>query len=456
RFATAAARKRNEPALDAAIAAWTASLSPDDVAERLQSAGVVSAPLRSVREAVADPRLRGGGAFAEVDRVPQGRREYQAPLMAIDGVRVPVRRPAPRHAEHTDEVLADWAVPPADALPDSAGVDWMAPLAVGDPPLRGVGAVLRAGSDAAAVAARILADLGATVWRDATALAADARRHRGGQAYYGAGMRDAEPDGAVHIVIGDAATTASGAPVHLCVDDLAGGWRLDDLTACALSSLSWRIGDPGREPLEPGRGYPSAVAGSVAVATAIALLVDATRDPASAPPPRTARVSLLESALQVGPFDTVVLSFGGEPPPRSRRPWPTLVFACSDGWVGIFPGRGWSHGSPRTPGARSTRTPEPTASRSPWSAIRSTCSTWSSTGNAACSCRPRHQPVSRCCCRDCPSCSTVPASVRRACSPRSAQLSAETAPPRTTASTRPSWRSCSESPSSTIRPPSIT
>src|SRR4029077_3540359 len=104
RFATASARKRNEPALDAAIAAWTVQLSPDAVAERLQSAGVVSAPLRSVRDAVADPRLRDGGAFAEVDRVPQGRREYQAPLMAIDGVRVPVRRPAPRHAAHPDEV----------------------------------------------------------------------------------------------------------------------------------------------------------------------------------------------------------------------------------------------------------------------------------------------------------------------------------------------------------------
>jgi len=72
------------------------------------------------------------------------------------------------------------------------------------------------------------------------------------------------------------------------------------------------------------------------VVTGLALLVDATREPGP-PAPRTARVSLLECALQVGAFDTVVLSFGGEPPPRSRRPWPTLVFACSDGWVGIFP-----------------------------------------------------------------------------------------------------------------------
>ena len=336
RFATAADRKRNEAELDAAVAAWTATLSPDEVAIRLQQAGVVSAPLRSVREAVAEPRLRDAGAFVSVDRRPQGRREYQAPLMVVDGVRAPVRRPAPRHGEHTDEVLADWARPLPDELPRAATISWLPPLAAGDPPLRGVGAVLRATSEAAAVAARILADLGATVWRDAGAAGAAARRHAGARAFHGAGLAEGEPDGPVHIVIGDARTPASGAPAHLCIDDTAGGWQLDDLSACALSSLSWRIGDPGREPLQPGRGYASAVAGSVAVVTAIALLIDAGRGSAP-PPPRQARVSLLESALQVGAFDTVVLSFGGEPPPRSRRPWPTLVFACSDGWVGIFP-----------------------------------------------------------------------------------------------------------------------
>lgn len=337
RFATAAQRRAHQAELDAVIAAWCLRRSADEVAARLQRAGVPAAPLRSVAEAVADPRVRRAGALVVVDRLPNGPREYPAPPLRIDGRRCPVRQPAPQLGEHTDAVLAEWtacAAPPPTTRPG-----WLPPLAPGDPPLRYLRVLARGPSDAVAIAARELADLGAEVWRDATALAGDARRSPGASLYVDTGMRHGCPRQEVHLAVCDTSlldgVSASIAVVD--VEDVVEGWRINDLVACALTSLSWRIGDPGREPLEPGRGYPSAVAGTLAALVAVALVLDAARAGGHHVPPRRATVSLIESALMLGTFDTTVLSFGGSPPPRSRRPWPNLTFACRDGWVGIFP-----------------------------------------------------------------------------------------------------------------------
>jgi crotonobetainyl-CoA:carnitine CoA-transferase CaiB-like acyl-CoA transferase len=345
RFATGAERKRHEADLDTRIAAWTSTASPDAVADALQRHSVVAAPLRSVREAMTEPRLRAAGAFVRVDRVPNGRRAYQAPLPVIDGDRLAIRRPAPRLGEHTDAVLTEW-LSPGTAQPRPAGND----LERGGgepnlPPLQGIRVLLRGRSDGAAMAARLLCDLGAAVWRDPRAADADAVRTPGARLFLGAGMGADRGDAAPQVVVSDgddldAALAIPGVRVVAAVDDIAGGWRLDDLTACALSSLSWRIGEPGREPLEPGRGYPSAVAGAVIALGIVALLLDEMGGAGGgpAPPwPRTIRVSLLECALAIGTFDTAVVSYGGEPPSRDRRPWPTITFRCRDGWVGLFP-----------------------------------------------------------------------------------------------------------------------
>jgi len=340
RLATAAARKQHEAEVDGLVAGWTAQRTADDAAAALQAAAVVAAPLRSVREAMAEPRLRDAGEFAVVERVPNGPREYLTPPIDLDGARLRIRRPSPRLGEHTDEVLEDWSKPEPEALPVGAPAPpGLAVPAAGAPPLDGVSVLVRGRSDAVAVCARLLCDLGAAVWRDPMAVDAGRRRTPGARLYFGTGMRDALPPDSVHIVVDDAGVADAvpdGTRIAVAVDDVAGGWQLDDLTACALSSLSWRIGDPGREPLQPGRGYPSHVAGALAALAAVALLLDALRG-SSAGTLRTARVSLLGAALMMSTFDTTVVSFGGEPPPRNRRPWPSLTFACRDGWVGIFP-----------------------------------------------------------------------------------------------------------------------
>jgi crotonobetainyl-CoA:carnitine CoA-transferase CaiB-like acyl-CoA transferase len=338
RFAAVAARKQHEHELDALVGAWTATQAPDDIAESLQRAGVVAAPLRSVREAMTEPRLRDAGAFVTVDRHPNGAHEYQAPIPVIDGVRLPVRRPAPRLGEHTAEILRDWATRQRSELAGGSRGTQLPATRATAPPLDGVAVLVTGRSDACAMAGRVLCDLGAAVWHDADTTGAVQRRTPGARAFLGAGIRSDPRADDLHIVIGDGAVQdpSGGASVVVAIDDVSGGWRLDDLTACMLSSLGWRIGDPGHEPLQPGRGYASAVAGSLAALSAVALLL---HDLRSAPPATAhrVRISLLECALMIGTFDTSVVSFGGEPPPRNRRPWPTICFPCRDGWVGLFP-----------------------------------------------------------------------------------------------------------------------
>jgi len=345
RFRTASLRKKNESALDELVQGWTVERTADEAADMLQRAGATAAPLRSVREAVREPRLRDAGAFVLVDRIPNGLREYCAPIPRVDGHRLPVRLPAPRIGEHTDEVLGDWVVPHHEPLPDGPlDAPWLEEISPGDRPLVGVRVLLHARSEAASIAAWQLASLGAQVWRDDLTIEKDADRTQGALTVHCTGMRIGVPDRA-HVILADADLLEDGlhppidAPVLVTVRTRVQGWRLDDLTCCALSSLSWRVGEPGREPLEPGRGYPSAVCGTLASFSAVSLLIDELRSAHDRPRPRSrnADVSLLESTLLMSAYDTVVLSFGGDPPPRSRRPWPTLTFPCRDGWVGIFP-----------------------------------------------------------------------------------------------------------------------
>jgi crotonobetainyl-CoA:carnitine CoA-transferase CaiB-like acyl-CoA transferase len=59
RFATHAARRRNEDALDAIVAAWSASRDKWEAAERLQRAGIAAAAVEHLKDMMeTDPQLR--------------------------------------------------------------------------------------------------------------------------------------------------------------------------------------------------------------------------------------------------------------------------------------------------------------------------------------------------------------------------------------------------------------
>jgi formyl-CoA transferase len=65
RFANHVARGRNQDELDKIIGDWASQRQPGDIISTLSDAGVISGPINTVAEVVADPQLRARGMIAE-------------------------------------------------------------------------------------------------------------------------------------------------------------------------------------------------------------------------------------------------------------------------------------------------------------------------------------------------------------------------------------------------------
>jgi formyl-CoA transferase len=108
RFATHAARGRNQDKLDEIIGDWAAGRDPLDIITTLSDAGVISGPINTVAEVVDDPQLRARGMIAEhwderVERTVLGPGVVPV-LSATPGT---IRNAGPaRPGQHNDEVYA--------------------------------------------------------------------------------------------------------------------------------------------------------------------------------------------------------------------------------------------------------------------------------------------------------------------------------------------------------------
>ncbi len=107
RFATLAARKADEDALEALVGAWTAARSPEDAAELLQRAGLAAAPAMTNRDLHDDPHLRARGFFVELAHPEVGVRRHLGIPWSMSGTPCAVTRPAPCLGEATEYVLGE-------------------------------------------------------------------------------------------------------------------------------------------------------------------------------------------------------------------------------------------------------------------------------------------------------------------------------------------------------------
>lgn len=94
--------------IDAAIVTWTRTLGSEELSEALTGAGIRAMPARSQRRAYHSGFLDELGLIEWLDHPVTGKRPYLALPVRIDGQPWRSRRPAPRFAEHTDEVLDEW------------------------------------------------------------------------------------------------------------------------------------------------------------------------------------------------------------------------------------------------------------------------------------------------------------------------------------------------------------
>ena len=107
RFATMAARKQNEDALEAELTSWTRARDRWEITRALQAAGVAAHPSMTSADLVGDPHLRERSIFVELEHPEVGVRTHVGIPWKMSATPCDVQSPAPCLGQHTDEVLRE-------------------------------------------------------------------------------------------------------------------------------------------------------------------------------------------------------------------------------------------------------------------------------------------------------------------------------------------------------------
>ena len=105
RWPDAAARKADEAALDRQLAAWTATVTMDDLLRLLAGAGLLVAAVARPRDVLANDDLLARGIIGPVDHPEAGRHLHALVPCQMSRTPLAVTRHAPLHGEHSRGVL---------------------------------------------------------------------------------------------------------------------------------------------------------------------------------------------------------------------------------------------------------------------------------------------------------------------------------------------------------------
>ena len=104
-LATADGRRAQEDAIEAAIAAWTATLAGDAAMLALQERGVAAGVTRRPSDLISDGAYLARGFWRDLDREVVGVKPHPNTPWRFNGKRGPLRAPSPLLGEHNAEVL---------------------------------------------------------------------------------------------------------------------------------------------------------------------------------------------------------------------------------------------------------------------------------------------------------------------------------------------------------------
>ncbi|GLX01584.1 CoA transferase [Microtetraspora sp. NBRC 16547] len=111
-FATGAGRVRHADELDAAVAAWVARHTRDEVLTAFEEAQAAVAPVYDVRDVMADPQLRALDAITTVEDPELGPLRMQNVMFRLSGTPGEIRWTGRPHGADTEEVLTSLGLPP--------------------------------------------------------------------------------------------------------------------------------------------------------------------------------------------------------------------------------------------------------------------------------------------------------------------------------------------------------
>lgn len=114
RFRTNPDRLANLPELTKRIEARTALRPTDEWLAELEAVGIPAGPINTVPAALDDPQARARGMVVDVDHPAAGPTRTLGPVVKLSETPAGVRRAAPMLGEHTDEVLREAGIAPAD------------------------------------------------------------------------------------------------------------------------------------------------------------------------------------------------------------------------------------------------------------------------------------------------------------------------------------------------------
>jgi crotonobetainyl-CoA:carnitine CoA-transferase CaiB-like acyl-CoA transferase len=107
RFASDKTRGDNGAAISARVSEWCAARTSAEAIAAFEGARVPAGPVYTMRETLADPHVKAGGFFQEIDFPGIGRAPVAATPVKLHATPGEVRRRAPLLGEHNEEVLRE-------------------------------------------------------------------------------------------------------------------------------------------------------------------------------------------------------------------------------------------------------------------------------------------------------------------------------------------------------------
>ena len=105
RFATAAARRRNEAEVDRIVGEWTGTQGDYEAMHRLQAAGIAATPSLSNKALFEDPHLRERAVFVQISHPVLGKDWVIAPPWRLSATPASIRTCSPLLGAHNETVF---------------------------------------------------------------------------------------------------------------------------------------------------------------------------------------------------------------------------------------------------------------------------------------------------------------------------------------------------------------